>query len=300
MTATYNARPGQPAGTVARVRFVRMSATKARAVLDLIRGAEVAAAGETLRFCERDAALVVGKLLRSAIANAEHNDDQIAEDLVVSACWADEGRTVRRFRPRARGRATRIRKRTCHITIVVSRMTEEQLERRRNRRDARPGARVARRAGQEAAEERTSGRSRRRRTKGRGEAATPAPTTTTPDAAPSPATTSAVDPEQGDPSPQPEAEQRPDIDQPEADQPEAEQGRQLEAGEDVRNQGPELEPESEAADDDGLGLFDAPEETEPEVTQDAQPPSETPPKADNDPGAPRQTPEGTGGAKHGS
>jgi large subunit ribosomal protein L22 len=269
MTATYNARPGQPAGTVARVRFVRMSATKARAVLDLIRGAEVAAAGETLRFCERDAALVIGKLLRSAIANAEHNDDQIADDLVVSACWADEGRTIRRFRPRARGRATRIRKRTCHITIVVSRMTEEQLERRRNRQAARPGARAARRAGQDAAEERTTGRSRRRRTKGRGEAATTTPAAKTPDAAPSPATTSAAGPEQG---------------------------RQPEEGEHVRNQGPESEPESEAADDDGHGLFDAPEETEPEVTQDARPPSETPPKADDDPGAPRRTPEGTGGA----
>ncbi|HVL03722.1 MAG TPA: 50S ribosomal protein L22, partial [Acidimicrobiales bacterium] len=130
MTATYNARPGAKPGTVARVRFVRMSATKARAVLDLIRGVEVTEAQDILRFCERDAAQVVAKLLRSAIANAEHNDDQIAEDLYVSSCYADEGRTIRRFRPRARGRATRIRKRTCHITLVVSRLSEEQLERR--------------------------------------------------------------------------------------------------------------------------------------------------------------------------
>lgn len=164
MTATYNARPGAPTGTVARARFVRMSATKAREVLDLIRGAEVRKAEEILRFSERDAALVIGKLLRSAVANAEHNDDQIGDDLVVSTCFADEGRTIRRFRPRAKGRASRIRKRTCHITIVVSRMSEEQLERRRNRQAARPGSRASRRAGQEAAEEK-AGRSRRRRSR---------------------------------------------------------------------------------------------------------------------------------------
>ena len=165
MTATYNARPGAPAGTVARARFVRMSATKARAVLDLIRGADVRKAEEILRFCERDAAIVVAKLLRSAVANAEHNDDQIGDDLVISSCFADEGRTIRRFRPRAKGRATRIRKRTCHITIVVSRMTEEQLERRRSRQAARPGSRASRRAGQEAATEEKSGRTRRRRSR---------------------------------------------------------------------------------------------------------------------------------------
>ena len=165
MTATYNARPGAKPGTMARVRFVRMSASKARAVLDLIRGVEVTEAQDILRFCERDAAQVVAKLLRSAIANAEHNDDQIAEDLYVSACYADEGRTIRRFRPRARGRATRIRKRTCHITLVVSRLSEEQLERRRTRDAARPTSRTARRAGQEAAAETTGGRTRRRRSK---------------------------------------------------------------------------------------------------------------------------------------
>ncbi len=112
-------------------------------MLDLIRGAEVRKAEEILRFSERDAALVIGKLLRSAVANAEHNDDQIGDDLVVSTCFADEGRTIRRFRPRAKGQASRIRKRTCHITIVVSRMSEEQLERRRNRQAARPGSRAS-------------------------------------------------------------------------------------------------------------------------------------------------------------
>ena len=167
MTATYNARPGAKPGTTARARYVRMSATKARVVLDLIRGVEVRRAEEILRFCERDAAIVIGKLLRSAVANAEHNDDQIGDDLVVSACFADEGRTIRRFRPRAKGRATRIRKRTCHITIVVSRMTEEQLERRRIQQAARPASRSARRPGSEAAEPQ-AGRSRRRRSRKQG------------------------------------------------------------------------------------------------------------------------------------
>ncbi|MBW3548525.1 MAG: 50S ribosomal protein L22 [Actinobacteria bacterium] len=155
-------RTNERPGTRATARHIRMSATKARAVLDLIRGADVRSAEQTLRFCERDAAQVVAKLLRSAIANAEHNDDQIGDDLVVSACYADEGRTIRRFRPRARGRATRIRKRTCHITIIVSRMSEDELERRRAREESRPGSRAARRSGQQATEERRR-RTRRRR-----------------------------------------------------------------------------------------------------------------------------------------
>lgn len=159
-------RTNERPGTRATVRDVRMSATKARAVLDLIRGADVRSAEQTLRLVEREAAQVVGKLLRSAIANAEHNDDQIADDLVVSACYADEGRTIRRFRPRARGRATRIRKRTCHITIIVSRMSDEELERRRAREESRPGSRAARRAGPQATEERR--RRTRRRRGGRG------------------------------------------------------------------------------------------------------------------------------------
>lgn len=155
-------RTNERPGTRATARHIRMSATKARAVLDLVRGADVRSAEQILRFSERDAAQVVLKLLRSAIANAEHNDDQIGDDLVVSACYADEGRTIRRFRPRARGRATRIRKRTCHITIIVSRMSDEELERRRAREESRPGSRAARRSGQQATEERRR-RTRRRR-----------------------------------------------------------------------------------------------------------------------------------------
>jgi large subunit ribosomal protein L22 len=194
MTATYNARPGAKPATVARVRFVRMSATKARTVLDLIRGTEVKKAEEILRFCERDAALVIGKLLRSAVANAEHNDDQIAEDLFVSACYADEGRTIRRFRPRARGRATRIRKRTCHITIEVKRLSEEQLERRRTRKSSRPTTRTSRRAAQEATAETTGGRTRRRRSKPK--AGAPAtPTQPEPEQTDEPAAMQASEPE---------------------------------------------------------------------------------------------------------
>ena len=79
-----------------------MSASKARVVLNLIRDKDVTTADEILKFSERDAAIVIRKLLRSAVANAEHNDEQIADDLFVSACFADEGKTLRRFRPRPR------------------------------------------------------------------------------------------------------------------------------------------------------------------------------------------------------
>jgi large subunit ribosomal protein L22 len=109
-------------------------------VLDLIRGKEVQQALEILQFVERDAAIVVRKCLASAMANAEHNDQIDSNELYVSACFADEGPTLKRWRPRARGRATRIRKRTCHITIIVSRLSEEQLERRRRREEASPAA----------------------------------------------------------------------------------------------------------------------------------------------------------------
>ena len=113
-----------------------MSASKARQVLDLIRGEDVERAAEILTGTEREAAEVIGKVLTSAVANAAHNDQQNPEELYVSACYADEGATMKRWRPRARGRATRIRKRTCHITIIVSRLPPEQLELRRRRMEA--------------------------------------------------------------------------------------------------------------------------------------------------------------------
>ena len=81
--------------------------------------------------------MVVGKVLASAVANAGNNDGLDAEELYVSACYADEGTTLKRWRPRARGRATRIRKRTCHITVIVSRLPDDRLARRRARQAGR-------------------------------------------------------------------------------------------------------------------------------------------------------------------
>ena len=133
MTATKtNERPG----TRAMHRHSGMSASKARQVLDLIRGVDVQRAAEILNGVEREAAEVIGKVLASAVANAAHNDQQNPEELYVSACYADEGATMKRWRPRARGRATRIRKRTCHITIIVSRLPADKLELRRRRMEA--------------------------------------------------------------------------------------------------------------------------------------------------------------------
>jgi large subunit ribosomal protein L22 len=136
----FGVKTNERPGTRAQVRYSRMSAYKARQVLDLIRGKEVQQALEILQFVERDAAIVIRKCLASAMANAEHNDAIDSNELYVSACYADEGPTLKRWRPRARGRATRIRKRTCHITIIVSRLSEEQLERRRRREEASPAA----------------------------------------------------------------------------------------------------------------------------------------------------------------
>src|SRR3974390_2257249 len=133
MTASKtNGRPGAKA----MHRYCGMAASKARQVLDLIRGEDVQRAAEILNGTEREAAEIVGKVLTSAVANAAHNDSQNPEELYVSACYADEGATMKRWRPRARGRATRIRKRTCHITIIVSRLPAEQLEQRRRRMEA--------------------------------------------------------------------------------------------------------------------------------------------------------------------
>jgi len=122
-----NERPG----TRARASYVRCSAYKARAVLDQIRGQSCANAQEILAFSERDVAQPIHKVLQSALSNAEHNDGLDIDDLYVSACYADEGPTLKRWRPRARGRATRIRKRTCHITVIVSLYDPETLERLR-------------------------------------------------------------------------------------------------------------------------------------------------------------------------
>jgi large subunit ribosomal protein L22 len=151
----FGVKTNERPGTRAQARYVRMSAYKARQVLDLIRNKEVQQADEILQFAERDAAIVIRKCLASAMANAENNDGIDATELFVSACFADEGPTLKRWRPRARGRATRIRKRTCHITIIVSRLSEEQLERRRRAEAASPsGAGRGRRRAQAVSESR--------------------------------------------------------------------------------------------------------------------------------------------------
>lgn len=136
-----NERPG----TRAVLRYCRMSGSKAREVLDLVRGMEYTRAVEILDHTDRAAATVVAKLLRSAAANAEHNDGLDPDELYVATAYADEGATLKRWRPRARGRATRIRKRTCHITVVLSLMPADQLARRRARVAAEAAERRARR-----------------------------------------------------------------------------------------------------------------------------------------------------------
>lgn len=119
---------GTKGGTRAEARYVRSSASKARVVLNLIRNVDVKRADEILQFTDREAARVVRKVLASAVANAVNNDEKDADDLFVKACFADEGPTLKRFRPRAKGRAGRINKRTCHITVIVDTMSEEQLK----------------------------------------------------------------------------------------------------------------------------------------------------------------------------
>jgi large subunit ribosomal protein L22 len=104
----------------AQARYVRCSARKARLVLEHIRGKQAAEAAAILAFQPRAAARDAGKVLASAVANAENNNGFDADDLVVVAAYADEGPTLKRWRPRARGRVNRIRKRTCHITIQLA------------------------------------------------------------------------------------------------------------------------------------------------------------------------------------
>jgi large subunit ribosomal protein L22 len=103
----------------AQARYVRVTPMKARRVVDLIRGLPAADAQAVLRFTPQAASEPVGKVLDSAIANAEHNNSLDRRTLVVSEAYVDEGPTLKRFRPRAQGRAYRIRKRTSHITVVV-------------------------------------------------------------------------------------------------------------------------------------------------------------------------------------
>jgi len=112
----------------AQARFVRVTPFKARRVIDLIRGLHVEEAQRVLRFTPRGAALPVKKVLDSAIANAEHNYQLDAGELFVAKAFVDEGPTLKRFRPRALGRAYTIRKRTSHITVIVNSRNAEEAD----------------------------------------------------------------------------------------------------------------------------------------------------------------------------
>ncbi|MFD1708107.1 50S ribosomal protein L22 [Siminovitchia sediminis] len=112
----------QEAKAVAKT--VRIAPRKARLVVDLIRGKQVGEAVAILKHTPKAASPIVEKLLKSAIANAEHNYDMDVNNLLVSKVYVDEGPTMKRFRPRAQGRASQINKRTSHITIVVSEKKE--------------------------------------------------------------------------------------------------------------------------------------------------------------------------------
>jgi large subunit ribosomal protein L22 len=104
---------------VAKARFVHVSASKARRVIDLVRGKSVTEALDILRWAPQAASEPVAKVIASAAANAQNNDGLDPTTLVVAAVYADEGPTAKRIRPRAQGRAFRIRKRTSHITVIV-------------------------------------------------------------------------------------------------------------------------------------------------------------------------------------
>jgi large subunit ribosomal protein L22 len=104
----------------AKLKGARISAQKARLVADQIRGKSVESALEILQFSGKKGADIIRKVLESAIANAEHNDGADIDELKVSTVFVDEGMTMKRIRPRAKGRADRILKRSCHITVKVA------------------------------------------------------------------------------------------------------------------------------------------------------------------------------------
>ncbi len=109
---------------LAQARYVRMTPMKCRRVVDLVRGLPVQEALDILRFAPQAASEPVGKVIASAVANAENNQSLDRRSLVVAQAYVDEGPTLKRFRPRAQGRAYRIRKRTSHITVVVQAQPE--------------------------------------------------------------------------------------------------------------------------------------------------------------------------------
>ncbi|GAA1759873.1 50S ribosomal protein L22 [Nocardioides hankookensis] len=110
---------GDQPGAFASARFVRITPMKARRVVDMVRGLSVEEARPLLQFAPQAASETVLKVLNSAVANAETTEGLATNDLVISVAQVDEGPTMKRWRPRAQGRATRINKRTSHITLVV-------------------------------------------------------------------------------------------------------------------------------------------------------------------------------------
>ncbi|MCK0438406.1 50S ribosomal protein L22 [Gordonia alkaliphila] len=120
-------------------KFVRVTPMKARRVIDLVRGKNVDEALDILRFAPQAASEPVAKVLASAVANAENNLGLDRRTLVITEAFADEGPTMKRFQPRAQGRAFRIRKRTSHITVVVS-SVGEVADRKRSRQQKKKGA----------------------------------------------------------------------------------------------------------------------------------------------------------------
>jgi len=119
---------GTRGGVKAQLRWVRMSASKFRPVLDQMRGLDVTSARELLSLHEVGAAAIIQKLLKSAVSNAVANNEMDEEKLYVKACFADESPTIKRFRPRARGRANTRLRRGAHVTIVVDEMDENTLK----------------------------------------------------------------------------------------------------------------------------------------------------------------------------
>ena len=117
----------------AEAKWVRSSPRKARLVVEHIRGRTVPEARTVLAFSQRAVAREIEKVLRSAVANAEANHGLVGDDLVVSAAYVDEGPVLKRWRARARGRVGRIRKRTCHITVLLAPMAPEGQEERPKR-----------------------------------------------------------------------------------------------------------------------------------------------------------------------
>jgi ribosomal protein L22 len=129
-SAKTSAKPARRHVVHARARYVRTSARKARMVCGHLRGKSVQEARAILAFTPREVARDWSKLLESAVANAESNHELLEDDLIVREAYADEGPTIKRFRPRAMGRATPIRKRTSHLTIALTTDTAQRTTKR--------------------------------------------------------------------------------------------------------------------------------------------------------------------------